>query len=137
MLHFLFPPQRQTLHLISLRSTKLPDSLREFNTSTNRSKRFCRNPMLSTSNAMINIGYHTSFRLATKFGYICRRSVSSGPIESFTHFGMGLTLSPRMWVGILLNSTLHPSLVCISYSMWISFNHICHHYWTPLRSLNN
>jgi hypothetical protein len=60
---------------------------------------------------MINTGYHTSFRLATNFGYICRRSISSGPIESFAHFVMGLTLSPRLWVEIILSSTLHPSLV--------------------------
>jgi hypothetical protein len=137
MLHFLFPPHRQTLPLISLRSTKPPDSLSRFNTSANRSKRFCRNPMLSTSSAMINIGYHTSFRLATKFGYICRRSISLGPIRSFSHFIMGLTLSPRLWVSILLSSTLHPSLVYIQYSMWTSFSHIFHHYWKPLSSSNN
>jgi hypothetical protein len=113
MLHFLFPPHRKTLPLISLRSTKPPDSLSKFNTSTNRSRRFCRNPMLSTSSAMINTGYHTNFRLATKSGYIYRRSVSPVPIRSFAHFIMGLTLSPRLWVAMLLSSTLHPSLVCI------------------------
>jgi hypothetical protein len=32
------------------------DSLRIFNTSTNRSMRFCRKSMLSTSNSMINTG---------------------------------------------------------------------------------
>jgi hypothetical protein len=37
--------------------------------------------MLSASNAMINIGYHTIFRLEKNYGYIYRRSVSSGPIE--------------------------------------------------------
>jgi hypothetical protein len=128
---------QQTLPLISLRSTKPPDSLSGFNTSANRSRRFCRNPMLSTSSAMINTGYHTSFRLATKSGYICRRSISPGPIKSFTHSVMGLTLSPRLWVAMLLSSTLHPSLVCIQYSMWTSFGHIFHHYWTPLRLSNN
>jgi hypothetical protein len=136
MLHFLLQPHRQTLPLINLRSKKPPYSLSRFNTSANRSRRFCRNPMLSTSSAMINTEYHTSFRLATKSGYIFKRSVSSGPIGSFTHFVMGLTLSPRMWVAMLLSSTLHPSLFCIQYSMWISFSHIFHHYWTPLRSSN-
>jgi hypothetical protein len=137
MLHFLFPPHRHTLPMISLRSKNPPNSLSRFNTSSNRSRRFFRNLMLSTSIAMINTGSHTSFRLATKFGYICRRSFSSGPIGSFTHLVMGLTLSPRMWEAMLLSSTLHPSLVCIQYSTWTSFDHIFHHYWTPLRSQNN
>jgi hypothetical protein len=128
MLHFLLPPHKQTLPLISLRLTKPPDALSRFSTSANRSKRFCRNPMLSTSNTMINIGHHTSFRLATKSSYICRRSVSLGPIRNFTHFVMGLTLSPRLCVAMLLSSTLHPSLACIQYSMWTSFGHIFHHY---------
>jgi hypothetical protein len=131
MLHFFLPPHRQTLLMIILRSTKPAYSLRGFNTSANRSRRFCRNPMLSINNTMINIGYHTSFRLATKFGYICRRSISRGPIGSFSHFYMGLTLSPRLWVAMILSSTLHPSLACIQCSMWISLGHIFHHYWTP------
>jgi hypothetical protein len=137
MLHYLLPPHRQTLPMFSLRLTKPPDSLSGFNTSTNRSRRFCRNPMLSTSNTMINTGYRTSFRLETKSGYICRRSVSQGPIRSSTHFSMGLTLSPRLWVAMLLSSTLHPSLACTQCSMWTSFGHIFHHYWTPQRSQNN
>jgi hypothetical protein len=137
MLHFLFAQQKQTLPLISLRSTKPLYSLRGFNTYTNKSRIFCRNPMLSTRNAMINIGYHISFKLATKSGYICRRSISLGPIKIFSHFVMGLTLSPRLWVSMILSSTLHPSLVFIQYSMWTSFDHIFDHYWTPMRSPNN
>jgi hypothetical protein len=136
MLNFLFPSHRQTLPMISLRSTKPPDSLSGFNTFTNRSRIFCINPMLSTINTMINTGYHTSFSLATKFGYICR-SISWGPIGSFAHFIMGLTLSPRLWVATLLSSTLHPSFAYIQCSMWTSFNHIFHHYWTPQRSQNS
>jgi hypothetical protein len=118
MLHFLLPPHIQTLPMISLRSKNPPDSLSGFNTFVNMSKRFCRNPMISTSSAMINIGYHTSFKLATKSGYICRRSVSPGPIGSFTHFVMGLTLSPKLWVAMSfeLNTPpflgLHPSIQC-------------------------
>jgi hypothetical protein len=84
MLHYLLQPHRHTLPMFSLRPTKLQYSLRGFNTSTNRSMRFCRKPMLSTSNAMINTWYHTSFRLETNSGYICRRSVLQGPIESYT-----------------------------------------------------
>jgi hypothetical protein len=137
MFHLLLPPHRKNLRLISLWSTKPPDPLRRFNTSANRSKRFCKNPMLSKSNAMINTWYHTGFRLVKKYGYICRRSISLGPIGSFDHFVMGLTLSPILWVAMILSSTLHPSLVYIQYSMWTSFGDIFHHYWTPLRSSNN
>ena len=137
MLDYLLPLHRQTLPMFIPRSKNPPDSLSRFRTSANKSKRFCKNPILTTSNAMINIGYHTSFRLTKKHGYICRRSVSSGPIGIFTHFIIGLTLSPRLWVAIILSSTLHPSLVCIQYSIWTSFSHIFHHYWTPLRSLKN
>jgi hypothetical protein len=53
MLHFLLPPHKQNLPLISLRSTKPPDSLSGFSTSSNTSRRFCRNTMLSTSSTMI------------------------------------------------------------------------------------
>ena len=133
MFHFLLPPNRHNIPLISMQSTKPPDSLRRFITFSNRSKRFYRNPMLSTSSTMINIGYHTSFRLATNSSYICRMSVSLGPIGSSTHFSMGLTLSPRMWETMLLSLTLPLSLTCTQCSMWTSFNDIFHHYWTPRR----
>jgi hypothetical protein len=116
---------------------KPPDSLSRFNTSANRSRRFCRNPMLSTRNAMINIGYYTSFRLAINSSYTCRRSVSPSPIGSFAHLVMCPTLSPRLWVAMLLSSTLHPSLFCLQYLIWTSFGHIFPPYWTPLISLNN
>jgi hypothetical protein len=53
-------------------------------------------PMLSTSNDMINIGCHTSSRWVTKFGYICRRSTSLGPTARFARFDMGHTPSPRL-----------------------------------------
>jgi hypothetical protein len=109
-------------------------SLSGFSTSSNRSMRFCRNPMLSTSSAMINTGYRTSFRYEIRSGYICRKSALQGPIGSSTHFAMGLTLSPRMWVAMILSSTLHPSLACTQCSIWTSFDHIFHHYWTPQRS---
>jgi hypothetical protein len=112
MLHYLLQPNKQTLTMFSLRLTKPPDSLSVFNTSTNTSMRFCRKPMLSTRSTMINIGYRTSFRLETRSGYICRKSILQGPIRSSTHFTMGLTLSPRLWVTMILSSTLHPSLAC-------------------------
>jgi hypothetical protein len=112
MLHYLLQPHRHHLPMFSLRSTKPPDSLRAFNTYANRSMRFCRNSMLNTSNAMINIGYRTSFRWETQSGYICRNNALQGPIERSSHFAMGLTLSPKMWVTMLLSSTLPPSLAC-------------------------
>ena len=56
LLHYLLQPHKQTLPMFSLRPTKPPYSLIGFITSANRSMRFCRNPMLSTNNVMINIG---------------------------------------------------------------------------------
>jgi hypothetical protein len=96
MLHYLLKPHKQNLPMFSLRMKNPPDSLNGFNTSTNGSMRFCRKSILSTSGIMINIGYHTSFRLEIRSGYICRKSVLQGPIEISTHFTMGLTLSPRL-----------------------------------------
>jgi hypothetical protein len=134
MLHYLLQPHRQILPMFSMRPKKPPDSLSGFNTSANRSMRFCRKPMLSTSNAMINIGYHTSLRWETKYGYICRKNALHGPIGSYVHLVMGLTLSPRLWVTMLLSSTLPPSLACTQCSMWTFSDHFFHHYWTPWRS---
>jgi hypothetical protein len=137
MLHYLLLPHRKNIPMFSLRLTKPPNSLSGFNTSTNRSMRFCRKPILSTSSAMIKTGYRTSFRWETKSGYMCRKSALQGPIGSSVHFAMGLTLSPRLWVEIILSSTLHPSLACTRCSIWTSFDHILHHYWTPQRSHNS
>ena len=85
------------------RLTKPPDSLKRFNTFNNRSMIFCRNPMPSTSSAMINIGFHTNSKWATMFGCICRKITSQDPIGSFVHFTMGLTPSPRIWMRMILN----------------------------------
>jgi hypothetical protein len=74
MLHYLLEPHRKILPMFSLRPTKPPDSLSGFITSTNRSMRFCRKPMLSTSNTMINTGYCISFRWEIRSGYICRKN---------------------------------------------------------------
>jgi hypothetical protein len=137
MLHYLLYPHRQILPMFSPRLAKQPDSLSGFNRSANRSMRFYRNPRLSLSNAMIRTGYCTSFRWETKSGYICRKNSLQGPIRSSVHFSMGLTLSPRLWVAIFLSSTLPPSLDCTQCSMWTSFGHIFHHYWTPRRSQNS
>jgi len=57
-------PGIHTLRMISLQSKNPQYSLSRFITSANRSRRFFKNPMLTTSSDMINIGY--SFRLETK-----------------------------------------------------------------------
>jgi hypothetical protein len=137
MLHYLLQPHINNLPMFILISTNPPDSLSGFNTSANRSMRICRKPMLSTSSAIINTRYHTIFRWETRSSYIYRKSALQGPIRSSPHFFMGLTLSPRLWVVMLLSSTLHPSLDCTECLMWTSFGHIFHHYWTPQRLQNN
>jgi hypothetical protein len=131
MLHYLLQPHKHNIPMSSLRSTNPPDSLSRFNTSSNRSMIFFKKPMISTSSSMINTGYCTSFGWETRSGYICRKNALQGPIESSAHFTMGLTLSPRLWVAMILSSILHPSLACTQCSMWTSFSHILHHYWTP------
>jgi hypothetical protein len=136
MLHYLLQPHRQTLPMFIMRPTKPPDSFSEFSTFAKMSMKFCRNTMLSTSSAMINIGYRTSFMLETRSGYIFKRIVLQGPIKISDHFSMGLTSSPRLWVETILSSTLHPSLDFTQCSMWTFFDHIFHHYWTPQRSQN-
>jgi hypothetical protein len=88
LFHFLLVPHRQILPLVILRLTKPPDSFNRFITSTNRSKRFCRNPMLSTRNDMINIGYHTSFRLVINSGYFS---------EGVSHWAPSEASSPSLW----------------------------------------
>jgi hypothetical protein len=77
------------------------------------------------------------FQVGDNFLLHFKKSALQGPIESSTHFVMGLTLSPSLWVAMLLSSTLQPSLACIQCSMWTSFGHIFHHYWTPQRSQNS
>jgi hypothetical protein len=78
-------------------------------------------------------GCHISFRWATKFGCTCRKNTLQDPTGSFAHFIMGRTPSPRLWGIINLSSTFLLSLACTQCSMWISFGHISHHYWTPQR----
>ena len=55
------------------------------------------------------------------------------PHRSFTHYVMGRTPSPRLWLIILLSSTFLLSLAYIQCSTWISFDLISHHYWTNQR----
>jgi hypothetical protein len=131
MLHYLLQPHRHNYPMFILRLKKPPDSLSRFNTSANMSMRFCRNPMLSKTNVMINTGYHTSFRWETRYGYIYRKRTLHGPIKSSINFSMGLILSPRLCATMLLISILYASFACTQCSMWTSFDHIFHHYWTP------
>jgi hypothetical protein len=137
MLHYLLPSHRKNIPMFILRTIKPPYSLSGFSTSTNMSMRFCRNPMLSTSSAMLNTGHHTSSKCEISSCYICRKSTLQGPTGGSSHFNFGLTLSPRLWVVMILSSTLHPSLVFTQFSMWTFFGHIFHHYWTPQRLKNS
>jgi hypothetical protein len=133
MLHYPWKPPRPTHPLLHQNMTKPPGSLRRSITSTNRFRIFYRSLMPSTSNAMINIGCHISFRWETKFGFTWRKNALQGPIGRFSHSIMGLTSSPRLWVTMILSSTFPLSLACTQSSMWLSFGHISHHYWTPQR----
>jgi hypothetical protein len=74
MLHFPLQSPQPTHLLLQLKLTKPPISLRGSNTSANRFRISYRSPMTSTSNTMINIGCHISFRWATKFGCTCRKN---------------------------------------------------------------
>jgi hypothetical protein len=62
MLHYLLQPHRHNIPMFIQRPTNPPDSLRGFNTSTNRSMTFCINTMLCTRTTMINTRYCTCFR---------------------------------------------------------------------------
>jgi hypothetical protein len=119
--------------LLQLKLSKPPGSLSRSSTSANKFRISYRSSMTSTSNTMINIGCHISFRWATKFSCICRKNALKDPIESFTHSVMGRTPSPKMWKIMILSSTFLLSLAWTQCSMWISFDLISHHYWTPQR----
>jgi hypothetical protein len=80
----------------SLRLTRQTTSLSAFITSANKFMTSWTEPMLSTSNDMINIGCHTTSRWATKCGYICKRSASLDPTARFARSDMGHTPSPRL-----------------------------------------
>ena len=133
MFHFPFQSPRLTHLLLQLKLKKPPSSLSRSSTSTNRFKISYRSLMTSTSNAMINIGCHISFRWETKFGCTCRKNALQDPIGSFAHSVMGRTPSPRLWGIMLLHSTLLLSLAYTQSSTWTSFDLIFHHYWTPRR----
>jgi hypothetical protein len=137
MLHYPLRPPRPTRPMLWMTLKKPQDSLSESSTSTNRFNIFYISPMPSTRSAMINTRCHTSFRWETKFGCTCRKNALQVLIRSFFHSIMNLKPSPRLWVTMILSSTFPPSLACTECSMWTSFGHIFHHYWTPWRSHNN
>jgi hypothetical protein len=131
MLHFPLRSPRLTHLLLQLKLTKPLSSLSGSNTSTNRFNISYKSLMISTINAMINIGCHISFRWPTNFGCTCRKKSLQDPIESFSHSIMGHTPSPRLYGIIILSSTFLLSLACTECSTWISFGLISHHHWTP------
>jgi hypothetical protein len=131
MLHYPLWSPRPTHILLQLKIKNPPGSLSGSNTSVNRFRISYISPMTSTRSAMINIGCHISFRWVTKLGCICRKNTLLDPIRIFSHSVMGHTPSPRLWLIILLSSTILLSLACTQCSTWISFDLISHHYWTP------
>jgi hypothetical protein len=70
--------------------------IEHIHTSANSFMTSWAEPMLSTSNDMINIGCHTTSKWATKCGCICKRNASLDPTASFIRFNMGHTPSPRL-----------------------------------------
>ena len=108
-------------------------SLSTSNISANRSMTFWRNQIPSTSNDMINIVCHTSFRWVRKFSCICRENALSELIGRLDHSDMVLTQLPRMWETILLSSTFPHSLAHTQCSMCTTIDHTSHHYWTHQR----
>jgi hypothetical protein len=133
MLHYPLHPPQSTHPLLQRKLENPPCSLSGSSTSANRLKIFYRNLMPSTSSAMINIGCHISFKWEINFGCTCRKNALQGPIGSFAHSIMDLISSQKLWVTMLLNSTLPLSLAYTQCSTWLSFGHISHHYWTPQR----
>jgi len=77
--------------------TWLTTSLSTFSTFSSKSMTYWTKLILSTSNVMIKTRFHTGSSWATMFGYICRRSISLGPIASFARSDMVLTPSLRLW----------------------------------------
>lgn len=82
---------------------KPPILLNTFSTFASRFMISWINPMIVTKNIMINIGCHMSFKLVTRFGFICRRNALLESIKSFNHFDMGFTSSTRLLVIMILS----------------------------------
>jgi len=87
-------------------------SLSTSNIFASKSMKFWRNQMPSTSNNMINIGCHTSFKWATKSSCICKRNAFLEPIRNSDHSDMILTPLPRLWETMHLSSAFPHSLAC-------------------------
>jgi len=88
---------RQNLHMFSSRLIKKPYLLNTSNTSSSRLMTSWRSPMANTSNDMINIRSHTSFRWETRFGCICTKNTLLESIGSSNHSNMGPTRLTRLW----------------------------------------
>lgn len=63
---FLLHSPRNIIPMIKVRLTNNTNTLDRFNLSTNSSMIFCRKPMLSISNTIINKVFHTCFRCVTR-----------------------------------------------------------------------
>lgn len=118
---------KKNLHMCILRLIKKPSLLNKSNTFVSKFTTYWRIPAPSTSNGMINIGCHISFRWVTKFGCICRKNSLSKPIGRYDHSNIGLTPSRRLWVRTLSISTFPHSLAYNQRSLWTVFGHAFHH----------
>jgi len=129
---------RKSPPMLRLGLIKKKKLLSESNTSNKKFMIFCRNPKPSTSNTVINIGYHASLRWEIRYGCICIKSASQDPIESSSHSDTDLIPSPRLWVRMVLNYIFPLFLACILYLVWIYFDHIFHlscTLWTQMSTL--
>ena len=81
--------------MLILRMIRPPDLLNKSSTSANKSMKFYKKTIPSTS---INVTGTGSHRWVKRFGLIFRKRGSHDPIASFFHFNMGHTPSPRYYV---------------------------------------
>jgi hypothetical protein len=120
ILHYPLRPRMHNHPMHKPKSKKPLGSFNQSNTSANMFRIFCRSPIPSTRNTMINTGFHTCFRWEIKFGFTYKKNTLQDPIRSFVHSDMNLTPSPRLWVTMFLSSTFTPSLSCTQCLMWTS-----------------
>jgi hypothetical protein len=89
MFHFPLGSPRLTHILLQLKLTKPPSSMRRFNTSANNFRMSYRSPMTSTSNNMINIKCHISFRWGDKVWFHLQKEHLTIPHQNLLplHYG--------------------------------------------------
>jgi hypothetical protein len=94
---------RKSPPMLKTRLIKKLNSLNVSITSNNKFMISCIKLMESINNATINIRFHTSFKWEIRYNCIYGKRTSQDPIGISTHFYLGLTLSPRLQVKIILS----------------------------------